>query len=83
MILLILPGTNLRSQAADTRQVLILNTYDNSAAPYNIPKEIFRAELQKRIGERIAFNKMNLNARGGEFKVRAEIFALVAFRRPS
>jgi len=33
-ILLILPGTNLLSQAIDARQVLIINTYDGSAAPY-------------------------------------------------
>jgi len=72
-----------KAQAADTRQVLILNTCDSSAAPYNIQKEIFRAELQRRIGEPIAFNEMNLDARDGEFKVRAEIFALVAFRCPS
>ena len=33
--------------------------------------------------EPIAFNEVNLNAREGDFKVRAEIFAPVAFRRPS
>jgi hypothetical protein len=57
-ILLILPGTNLLSQAIDARQVLILNTYEGSAAPYERPKEIFRAELQRQFGGPIDLNEL-------------------------
>jgi len=74
-ILLILPGTNLLSQAIDARQVLIINTYDGSAAPYERPKEIFRAELQRQFGEPIAFHEMNLDARGGQSEVRDDLAA--------
>ena len=72
-ILLILPGTNLLSQAIDTRQVLILNTYDGSAAPYDRPTEIFRAELQRQFGEPISFYHMNLDARGDKTERREDL----------
>ncbi len=74
-ILLILPGTNLLSQAIDTRQVLILNTYDDSAAPYDRPTEIFRAELQRQFGEPISFYHIDLDARGNETKNREGLVA--------
>jgi signal transduction histidine kinase len=66
-ILLLLLGTDLRSQTADPRQVLILNTYDGTAAPFGFPKDVFRAELQRQFVEPIAFNEMNLDARTDEF----------------
>lgn len=66
-ILLLLFGTDLRSQTADPRQVLILNTYDGTSAPFGFPKDVFRAELQRQFVEPIAFNEMNLDARTDEF----------------
>lgn len=55
-ILLILPGTNLLSQTADTGQVLILNTCDGTSFPYDRVTATFRAELQRQFAEPIAFN---------------------------
>ena len=72
-LLLILPGTNLLSQAAHTRQVLILNSYDSTAAPYDQVTEDFRAELQRQFGEPIAFNEMNLEIRRGELGAREDL----------
>ena len=80
-ILLLLPGTDLRSQAADTRQVLILNTYDGTAAPFGTPKDVFRAELQRQFVEPIAFNEMNLDARTGEFNANESLLAELLHNR--
>ena len=74
-ILLILPGTNLLSQAIDTKQVLILNTYDANAAPYVTLTETFRTELQKQFGEPISFYYMDLDTRGNETEEREDLVA--------
>lgn len=74
-ILLIMPGTNLLSQTIDSKQVLILNTYDGNAAPYETPKEIFRAELQRQFGGPIAFHEVNLDAQGGQSEARDNLTA--------
>jgi signal transduction histidine kinase len=74
-ILLILPGTNLLSQAIDTRQVLILNSYDDSAAPYDRPTEVFRAELQRQFSEPISFYHIDLDTRGSETGDREDLIA--------
>jgi hypothetical protein len=52
-ILLLLLGTDLRSQTADPT--------------FGFPKDVFRAELQRQFVEPIAFNEMNLDARTDEF----------------
>jgi signal transduction histidine kinase len=74
-ILLIMPGTNLLSQTIDAKQVLILNAYDSNAAPYESPKEIFKAELQRKFGEPIVFHEVNLDARGGQSDARDNLIA--------
>lgn len=74
-ILLVAPGTNLLSQAIDTRQVLILNTYDGSAAPYDRVTEFFTDELQRQFGEPIAFYSINLDARRNETTETKELVA--------
>ncbi len=80
-ILLLLLGTDLRSQAADTREVLILNTYDGTAAPFGFLKDVFRAELQRQFVEPIAFNEMNLDARTDEFNASEALLAELLHNR--
>jgi signal transduction histidine kinase len=75
-ILLLVPATNVLSQAIDTRNVLILNTYDGGEEPFSRATEDFRSALQRLFGEPIAFYSLNLDARWSEPK-REELLAQV------
>jgi signal transduction histidine kinase len=48
----------------DTLQVLILNSYDESAAPYFRPTEEFRKQLQRKYTTPIAFQDIDLRQKG-------------------
>ena len=48
----------------DVVRILILNSYDESAAPYFQPVEIFKNELQKRLDATIVFRHVDLGHRG-------------------
>ncbi len=74
-ILLTLPATNLWSQAIDTRQVLILNTYDGTGFAYGRVTEAFRVELRRTFGGPIAFTEIDLDARRNELGDRQELSA--------
>jgi len=74
-VLLVFPGANLLSQNIDTRQVLVINTYDGSAAPYDRATEIFRDELQSQYGETVVFYTMNLDIRRNDPEYREQLVA--------
>jgi len=74
-ILLIMPGTNLLAQAIDTKQVLILNTYDGTGFPYGRVTGAFRAELRRIFDEPIAFTEIDLDVRRNELRDRRELLA--------
>jgi signal transduction histidine kinase len=74
-ILLTVPGGNLLAQAGDIKQVLILNTYDGSAAPFDKLTDTFKSELQEQFDESIAFHSMDLNDRWGDVEGRGDLIA--------
>ncbi|MGI9202950.1 MAG: ATP-binding protein [Woeseiaceae bacterium] len=74
-VLLVLPGANLLSQTADTTQILILNSYDGSSAPYYPLKEAFSTELERQFKGRISFYEANLDAGVDDFDVRKSLVA--------
>lgn len=65
-ILLVAPATNLLALTVDTRQVLILNTFDGGQELFSRTTEYFRGALQTRFSEPIAFYSLNLDARWAE-----------------
>jgi len=74
-ILLLAPATNVLSQATESRQVLILNTYNEGAGVFGRVNESFRKALERHYGGPIAFYSLNLDDQWGEPNVREELVA--------
>jgi signal transduction histidine kinase len=63
------------AQAGDILQILIINSYDESTAPYLTLKNVFMLELQRQYSLPIAFRQFDLEARSGNEVARAELKA--------
>lgn len=79
LILLAVPGANQLFQAGDIKQVLILNTYNGSAAPFDKLTDTFKSQLQDRFDEPIVFHSMDLNDRWRDVEGRGELIAQCAY----
>ena len=75
LILLTLPGSNLWSQTIDSKQVLILNTYDGTGFAYGRVTGTFREELRRTFDGPIAFTEIDLDVRRSELGDRRELLA--------
>lgn len=64
-----------QAQRKTVLQVLILNSYDESTAPYLTPKNVFMLELQNQYASPIAFRQFDLEARSGNESSRRELKA--------
>ncbi|MGI9327646.1 MAG: ATP-binding protein [Pseudomonadales bacterium] len=72
-ILLAFPVAVPQSLALDTKQVLILNSYGDTTAPYYRLKEVFRTQLQSQFDAPISFNEVNLGAGLDDFDARKDL----------
>ena len=70
LTLVIVPYASVLAQTVNTPQILILNTYDDSAAPYDVPTEIFIADIQREFGQSVVFHAENLDSRWGDSESR-------------
>lgn len=61
------------AQQEDVLEVLILNSYDESTAPYYVLRNTFMLELQKKYKSPIAFRQFDLEQRSGGEMGRAEL----------
>ncbi len=61
------------AQQDEVLEVLILNSYDESTAPYYVLRNTFMLELQKKYRSPIAFRQFDLEQRSGDEMGRAEL----------
>jgi len=64
-VCLVLIGIPVNAQPNNPLQVLILNSFDESTAPYFQPRNVFMVDLQKRHPTPIAFRQFDLKQRSG------------------
>lgn len=63
------------AQEGGVLKILIINSYDESTAPYFTLKNVFMLELQKQYARPIAFRQFDLEARSGNDAGRTELKA--------